>query len=78
MDAAEVKEIWIEQVPKDMSTADFYPDHFHHYFHYIARAASQNFDVEPRKLSGAISRSPRVGQSFWIDGVVICGPIRID
>ena len=78
INAAEVKEIWIEQVPKDMSTADVYPDHFHQYFHYIARAASQNFDVEPRKLTGAISRSPRVGQSFWIDMLVLCGPIRID
>ncbi len=78
VNAAEVKEIWIEQVPKDMSTADVYPDHFHHYFHYIARAASQNFDVEPRKVSGAISRSPRLGQSFWLDQYVICGPIRID
>jgi hypothetical protein len=78
MDAADVKEIWIEQVPKDMSTSDVYPDHFHHYFHYIARAASHNFDVEPRKVSGAISRSPRVGQSFWLDWLVVCGPIRID
>jgi len=78
MDAAQVKEIWIEQVPKDMSAADVYPDHFHHYFHYIARAANQNFDVEPRKLSGAISRSPRIGRSFWIDALVLCGPIRID
>ena len=78
IDAAAVKEIWIEQVPKDMGTADIYPDHFHHYFHYIARAASQNFDVEPRRVSGAISRSPRVGQSFWLDLVIVCGPIRID
>ena len=74
-----VREIWIEQVPKSVDAADMYQQHFHHYLHYIDRPAGKTFDVEPRKVSGAVSQSmPRVGQSFWIGGEVLCEPVRID
>jgi hypothetical protein len=73
-----VKEIWIEQVPGSRDTADAYRDHFHHYLHYIDRPAGQNFDVEPRKTSGAQSYTPRVGNSFWLGADVLCQPAAID
>ncbi|HXC62155.1 MAG TPA: hypothetical protein VNV63_05735, partial [Nitrospiria bacterium] len=44
IDVSKVKEIWIEQVPKDMTNMDVYREHFHHYLHYIDRPASQTFD----------------------------------
>jgi hypothetical protein len=73
-----VKEIWLEQVPNRMDTADAYRDHFHHYFHYIDRPAGQNFEVQPRRVSGAVSSMPRVGNSFWLGGDVLCDPVAID
>jgi hypothetical protein len=78
IDVSQAKEIWIEQVPKDMTNMDVYREHFHHYLHYIDRPASQTFDIEPRKVSGAVSYTPRVGNSFWINELVFCPPVRID
>jgi hypothetical protein len=78
IDASKVKEIWIEQVPKSMDAADIYREHFNHYLHYIARPAGQDFDVEPLKLTGAPSQTPRFGRSFWIGAVYLCQPVAID
>lgn len=72
------KEIWIEQVPKSVDSADIYREHFHYYLHYIDRPADHSFDVEPRRLSGAVSYTPRVGQSFWIGAEILCDPVAID
>jgi hypothetical protein len=78
IDVEKVKEIWIEQVPKSLDSADMFRDHFHHYLHYIERAAGQNFNVEPRKLWGASTSTARFGQSFWIGGDLLCGPVAVD
>jgi len=78
IDVEKVKEIWIEQVPKNLDSADMYRDHFHHYLHYIERPAGQNFNVEPRKLSGASSRTAQFGQSFWIGADLPCDPVAVD
>ena len=78
IDVEKVKEIWIEQVPKNLDSADMYRDHFHHYLHYIERPAGQNFEVEPRKLSGASTSTARFGQSFWIGVDILCDPVAVD
>ena len=80
IDATNVKEVWIEQVPKDMTDTDVYREHFHHYLHYIDRPASQNYDIEPRKVSGAVAVSyrSRAGNSFWVSSDILCPPVRID
>ena len=78
IDVEKVKEIWIEQVPKNLDSADMYRDHFHHYLHYVERPAGQNFEVEPRKLSGASTSTARFGQSFWIGVDILCDPVAVD
>jgi len=78
IDVAKVKEIWIEQIPKSLDSADMYRDHFHHFLHYIERPAGQNFEVEPRKLSGGSSVTARFGQSFWLGADLICNPVAVD
>jgi hypothetical protein len=78
IDVGKVKEIWIEQVPKSLDSADMFRDHFHHYLHYIERPAGQNFNVEPKKLWGASTSTTRSGQSFWIFGTIPCGPVAVD
>lgn len=77
IDLGGVREIRIEQQPTEMSGMDAYAEHFDSYLRYIDRPAGLNFDVEPRKLSGAGTYFPHVGQSFW-NGMNLCAPIAID
>lgn len=80
VELSQVKEIRIEQVPtgmSGMSGMDMYAYHFHHYLHYVDRFDIEKFDVQPRKVSGAVSFAPRVGHSFWF-GDVLCCPVAIN
>jgi hypothetical protein len=78
LDLQGVKAIWIEYAPRDMTRENSYAEHFHHYLHYVERPSAYRFDVEPRKVSGPSSVSPRVGNSFWINIYVWCYLVAID
>lgn len=69
---SDVRVIEVEHAPQNVTSADPIQEHFHHYAHYFIRPSTKMFDVEPRKLSGATQRSPRVGNSFWVDQYIWC------
>ena len=75
-----VKAIWIEYLPHDMVGGNPFVEHFHHYVHYVQRPSGYEFDVEPRKITGAAAAgvSPRVGNSFWIGGPALCYLVAVD
>jgi hypothetical protein len=58
------RELRIEYAPEEAGDMDAYADHFHHYFAYVERPAALDFDVVPKKLSGASAPAPRVGNNF--------------
>ena len=74
-----VKAIWIEYLPHDMTSGNPFVEHFHHYVHYVQRPSGYEFDVEPRKMTGAGARvSPRIGNSFWVGELALCYLVAVD
>jgi hypothetical protein len=53
-----------EAVPNSTNNVDAFAAHFPHYFDYLDRPATANFDVVPKKLGGSSSVTPRVGNNF--------------
>ncbi|PYS26427.1 MAG: hypothetical protein DMG11_19945 [Acidobacteria bacterium] len=74
-----MKAIWIEYLPHDMTSGNPFVEHFHHYVHYVQRPSGYEFDVEPRKMTGAGARvSPRIGNSFWVGELALCYLVAVD
>lgn len=76
LDAA--RDLRVEYTPEKAPAADPFPDHFHHYFPYIERPAALDFDVVPRKVGGASSPTPHVGQHFMmLDAYAVCSLVMV-
>jgi len=73
-----VRVIRVEHAPENVNSRSPILEHFHHYTHYFDRPAGKMFDVEPKKLSGGTGRTPRVGNSFWVDQYIWCWLFGID
>jgi hypothetical protein len=72
------RELRVEYTAERVASADPFADHFHHYFPYIERPAALDFDVVPRKVGAASSRTPHVGHHFMmLDNVTLCSLIAV-
>jgi hypothetical protein len=66
------KELRVEYQPEKVEPGfDPYADHFGHYFSYVERPAALDFAVIPKRVSGASSATPKIGNHF-LDGYVVC------
>ena len=62
------KELRLEYSPDAIAastTTDPFALHFGHYFDYLDRPKTANYDVVPKKLGGSSAALPKVGNSFF-------------
>jgi len=75
---ATARELRVEYTQANVTSADPFADHFHHYFPYIERPAALDFDVVPKKVGAASSPTPHAGQHFMmVDAYVFCSIIAV-
>jgi hypothetical protein len=60
-----------EPAPEDKYPSMF-EDHFAHYFAYVERPPAADFLVVPKKLTGNLNSTPRVGNRFMIENTPVC------
>jgi hypothetical protein len=65
-----------EPAPKDRYPRMF-EDHFAHYLAYVERPPAADFAVVPKKLTGSLNPTPRIGNRFMIADTPICYLILI-
>src|SRR5213593_2216435 len=68
------RELRAEYVPEKVDPgSDPYADHFNHYFSYIDRPAALDFDVVPKRITGATAPTPKAGDHFMmLDAFAVC------
>ncbi len=58
------RELRLEYAPERVDDLDPYAAHFNHYFDYIERPAALDYNVVPRKVSGATAPTPKIANQF--------------
>jgi len=65
------RELRLEYAPERNDNLDPFVDHFNHYLAYVERPAAVDFNVIPRRVSGATTPTPKVAQRF-VDMIAWC------